>query len=57
MEMTVFDSDFTANPINDLLGIDSLIDECVTDVYWFALGVGQIKFTGVDVLDGSVRAL
>ena len=54
--MAALDSNFTANPINDLLGINPLIDEGVTDVDWFALGVGQIKFMGVNASDGGIHA-
>ena len=54
LQMTWLDSNFIANSVNTDLGIDPLIDEGVTDVNWFALGVGEIKFMGVDANTGTL---
>lgn len=56
LQMTWLDSQFDANPVNTLLGIDPSINEGVTDVNWFALGIGEIQGLGVAALDGSLDA-
>jgi hypothetical protein len=50
--MAWLDSNYDSNPVNTYLGID--INEGVTDVDWFALGVGEIKYLGVEAFDGSI---
>jgi len=54
LRMTWLDSNFTANSMNTTLGIDPLIDQGVTDVDWFDIGVGHIKFMGVMAGDGGI---
>ena len=56
LRMTWLDSNFDSNPVNTLLGIDPSINEGVTDVNWFALGIGEIQGLGVGALDGSLDA-
>lgn len=54
LQMAWLDSNFpTPNSMNTTLGLTS-INMGVTDVNWFAFGVGEIKFLGVDASDGSI---
>ena len=54
--MAYLDSDYVANSVNTLLGIDPSIDEGVTDVTWLALGVGEIGGIGVMAESGGLDA-
>lgn len=58
LQMAFLDSDYDANLANTLLGIDPLVNEAVTDVTWFARGVGEIKGIGVkaETLTGELDA-
>jgi hypothetical protein len=56
LQMAWLDSNFAANSMNIALGIDPSINEGVTDVNWYAPGVGEIKGLGVGALDGSLDA-
>jgi len=40
--------------MNTFLGVDPAINAGVTEVNWFALGVGEIKQWGVAATDGSI---
>jgi len=54
--MAYLDSNYIANSVNTLLGIDPSIDEGVTDVTWLALGVGEIGGIGVMAESGGLDA-
>jgi hypothetical protein len=56
LQMAWLDSNFNANSVNTDLGINPAIDEGVTDVDWFALGIGQIGGIGVMADSGGLDA-
>lgn len=54
---SALDSSFSVNPFNSdpRVAIDpAVVSYGVTDADWFAAGVGQIKFLGVEAADGSI---
>jgi len=48
------DSAHDPNVMNTRLGLDSAITAAVTDVDWYASGVGLVKYMGVDAATGLV---
>lgn len=46
------DDNFSANAANTFLGLDSSVTAGVTDIDYFAQGVGQVAFAGVDASTG-----
>lgn len=49
------DSDFLPNTVNDLFGLDPLgITAGVTDIDWYARGIGSVKYMGVQAEDGLI---
>jgi len=46
------DSKFSANSTNALLGLDPLITAAVTDVSFFAFGIGEVEYLGIDAFTG-----
>lgn len=54
LRMAFLDDNFSANTINVDLGIDPALDYGVTDVNWFDIGVGEIKYLGVMAENGGI---
>ena len=54
--MAWLDNNYVANSVNTYLGIDPSIDEGVTDVTWYALGIGEIGGIGVMAESGELDA-
>ena len=53
LRISWLDDKFDANSVNSSFGIDPLINQGVTDVDWYALGVGTIGYLGVRAEDGT----
>ncbi len=56
LAVSALDSNFSANSFNSnpLVAINPAITAGVTDVSWYADGIGEIKFLGVRANDGSI---
>ena len=51
------DGAFGANSVNTILGLDPLITAAVTDVNYFALGIGEVAYLGIDAATGNSDGL
>lgn len=51
------DGNFSANSANDLLGLDPLITAAVTDIGFYASGVGEVAYLGIEASTGNSDGL